>query len=113
MYAEPSTLVIGIVFLMLISSIAMICYFIQRRIDERKLILEPDEPIIYPEHDEPMFDNFESIRTQLRLVCNPYQLRKLYTRIVLFDIFYKDSPTFYNELVELYNSVEAEYLNPI
>lgn len=111
MHIEFSTIAIALPF---ISSLVLVVKLHQWQKDDRKLNLEPEEqPIPYPEPGEKMFDRYNAIKSDLQLICHPCQLRDLNTRITLFNVFYNDSPTFYKELVDLYNSVEAEFINPI
>ncbi len=107
MHIELSTAIISLTLLLIIIVMSWLCHVIDF-VKAPIYLTSQEEKIPYPE--EPMFDNYESIKSELKQIWHECQLPNLYTRIVLFDIFYKDSPTFYNELVELYNEKEQSVL---
>lgn len=113
MHVELSTIVIAAAFFSMLSAIMLICYFIDRRRKEKLAILAEEAkstPINYPL--PPMFPNYLRIKNDLKLCATKSQLNEQYIAVLLFSCYYKDSDTFINELVDLYNSVEAEYSNP-
>ena len=109
MHVELSTILIALPF---ISSVVLVVKVYQMRKEANQLILEPeDKGINYPTGT--MFDNYLQIKRDLQMCATKEQVLEQYIPIYLFSCHFKDSDSFTNELVDLYNSVEAEYLNPI
>jgi len=98
MYAEPGSLVVLCLLLIIIFS---------KNIFKFTAKYEPvkeEFPIEYPM--EPMFENYISIIEEIKSCQTQKDLKSVYIRILIFEGCYSDSASFVSELMAEYFDVE-------